>query len=125
MRVQLQLEEFVAIQAALDGSQAREAVLAASGLSVDDWEAERERWLARLAAEARRGRFGLHHHYLQLLGAQRKQVLAQTRAALRQVDGPFPVAPTVHIAGIAALTSTSSTPAPEAMDRLRGMRTRG
>ena len=106
----LPLEQLAVIQAALDAGCAREAVLAEAGLTDESWEEERERWMARLAAAAGRGRLRLESRYFELLGKQRRPAAARAQAARRKVEGAIPVAPTVYLAAIGVPASTAPAP---------------
>ncbi len=117
----LPLERFASIQAALEAGCARDAVLAEAGLSGEAWDAARERWLGRLAAEAARGRFRLDRRYFELLAEQRRAAAAEARAERKKIEGPIPVAPTVHLASIAglAVASVAKVTPPAASPRAR------
>ncbi|WP_437515017.1 hypothetical protein [Sorangium sp. So ce1099] len=96
------LEELAAVAGALEAGVPRDEVLAGAGLSVDAWEAARERWLAKLAAQAARGQLRSSQRYLELVAGQKGRALAKLREARRKLEGPIPVAPEAHLPALSA-----------------------
>ena len=91
------LEELAAITGALEAGLPRDEVLAGAGLSVEAWEAARERWMSRLAAQAAGGQLRSSQRYLELVAEQRGRAEAKAREARRKLEGPVPVAPAAHL----------------------------
>ncbi|MGK3964151.1 hypothetical protein WMF01_26595 [Sorangium sp. So ce1667] len=96
------LEELAAVAGALEAGVPRDEVLAGAGLSVEAWEAARERWLAKLAAQAARGQLRSSQRYLELVAGQKGRAQAKLREARRKLEGPIPVAPEAHLPALSA-----------------------
>ncbi|MGK3982426.1 hypothetical protein WME99_05280 [Sorangium sp. So ce136] len=99
------LEELAAVAGALEAGVPRDEVLAGAGLSVEAWEAARERWLAKLAAQAARGQLRSSQRYLELVAGQKGRAQAKLREARRKLEGPIPVAPEAHLPALSAAPS--------------------
>ncbi|WP_437931026.1 hypothetical protein WMF37_17930 [Sorangium sp. So ce291] len=99
------LEELAAVAGALEAGVPRDEVLAGAGLSVEAWETARERWLARLAAQAARGQLRSSQRYLELVAGQKGRAQAKLREARRKLEGPIPVAPEAHLPALSAAPS--------------------
>ncbi|XYI01984.1 hypothetical protein ACMHYB_20305 [Sorangium sp. So ce1128] len=96
------LEELAAVAGALEAGVPQDEALAGAGLSVEAWEAARERWLVKLAAQAARGQLRSSQRYLELVAGQKRRAQAKLREARRKLDGPMPVAPEAHLPALAA-----------------------
>ncbi|WP_437665479.1 hypothetical protein [Sorangium sp. So ce1182] len=96
------LEELAAVAGALEAGVPRDEALAGAGLSVEAWEAARERWLAKLAAQAARGQLRSSQRYLELVAGQKGRAQAKLREARRKLEGPIPVAPEAHLPALSA-----------------------
>ncbi|WP_438010482.1 hypothetical protein WME89_18670 [Sorangium sp. So ce321] len=96
------LEELAAVAGALEAGVPRDEALAGAGLSVEAWEAARERWLAKLAAQAARGQLRSSQRYLELVAGQKGRAQAKLRASRRKLEGPIPVAPEAHLPALSA-----------------------
>ncbi|HTN85028.1 MAG TPA: hypothetical protein VL242_15120, partial [Sorangium sp.] len=99
------LEELAAVAGALEAGVPRDEVLAGAGLSAEAWEAARERWLAKLAAQAARGQLRSSQRYLELVAGQKGRAQAKLREARRKLEGPIPVAPEAHLPALSAAPS--------------------
>ncbi|WP_437839959.1 hypothetical protein [Sorangium sp. So ce1153] len=99
------LEELAAVAGALEAGVPRDEVLAGAGLSGEAWEAARERWLAKLAAQAARGQLRSSQRYLELVAGQKGRAQAKLREARRKLEGPIPVAPEAHLPALSAAPS--------------------
>ncbi|WP_437970993.1 hypothetical protein WMF04_17655 [Sorangium sp. So ce260] len=108
------LEELAAITGALEAGLPRDEVLAGAGLSVEAWEAARERWMSRLAARAARGQLGASQRYLELVAEQKGRAEARARDARRKPEGPVPVAPAAHLSPLQGAPRDQATPLPAA-----------
>ncbi|WP_433936258.1 hypothetical protein AB3662_16330 [Sorangium cellulosum] len=104
------LEELAAIAGALEAGAPRDEALAGAGLSVEAWEAARERWLAKLAAQAARGQLRPSQRYLELVGEQRRRAQAKLRETRRKPEGPMPVAPEAHLPALGGAHPDGATP---------------
>src|SRR5689334_24415558 len=85
----IRLEELAAVAGALEAGLPRNEVLADAGLSAAAWEAERERWMSRLAAQAAQGELGTSRRYLELVAAQKRRAEEKARRARRKLEGPM------------------------------------
>ncbi|WP_437593395.1 hypothetical protein [Sorangium sp. So ce1000] len=110
----MRLEELAAVAGALEAGLPRDEVLADAGLSAAAWEAERERWMSRLAAQAARGQLRSSRRYLELVAAQKRRAEEEARRARRKLEGPMPVAPAARIAPLQAAPRDGATPLPAA-----------
>ncbi|WP_437615287.1 hypothetical protein WMF20_18085 [Sorangium sp. So ce834] len=108
------LEELAAIAGALEAGLPRDEVLAGAGLSVEAWEAARERWMSRLAARAARGQLRSSQRYLELVAEQKGRAEAKARDARRKLEGPVPVAPAAHLSPLRSAPRDAATPTPAA-----------
>ncbi|WP_437737248.1 hypothetical protein [Sorangium sp. So ce1335] len=104
------LEELAAIAGALEAGVPRDEALAGAGLSVEAWEAGRERWLAKLAGQAARGQLRPSQRYLELLAEQKRRAQARVREARRKLEGPIPVAPEAHLPALGGAQPEGATP---------------
>ncbi|WP_437941529.1 hypothetical protein [Sorangium sp. So ce341] len=104
------LEELAAVAGALEAGLPRDEVLAGAGLSVEAWEAARERWMSRLAAQAARGQLRSSQRYLELVAEQRGRAEAKARAARRKLEGPVPVAPAAHLSPLRSAPRDGAAP---------------
>ncbi|WP_044985955.1 hypothetical protein [Sorangium cellulosum] len=104
------LEELAAIAGALEAALPRDEVLAGAGLSVEAWEAARERWMSRLAAQAARGQLRSSQRYLELVAEQRGRAEAKAREARRKLEGPVPVAPAAHLSPLRSAPRDGAAP---------------
>ncbi|WP_437960244.1 hypothetical protein WME76_11775 [Sorangium sp. So ce119] len=104
------LEELAAIAGALEAGAPRDEALAGAGLSVEGWEAARERWLAKLAAQAARGQLRPSQRYLELVGEQKRRAQAKLREARRKPEGPMPVAPEAHLPALGGAPPDGAAP---------------
>ncbi|WP_437562829.1 hypothetical protein [Sorangium sp. So ce542] len=104
------LEELAAIAGALEAGLPRDEVLAGAGLSVEAWEAARERWMSRLAAQAARGQLRSSQRYLELVAGQRGRAEAKAREARRKLEGPVPVAPAAHLSPLRSAPRDGAAP---------------
>ncbi|WP_437553002.1 hypothetical protein WME97_17180 [Sorangium sp. So ce367] len=110
----IRLEELAAVAGALEAGLPRDEVLADAGLSAAAWEAERERWMSRLAAQAARGQLRSSRRYLELVAAQKRRAEEKARGARRKLEGPMPVAPAARIAPLQGAPRDGTTPPPAA-----------
>ncbi|WP_438043743.1 hypothetical protein [Sorangium sp. So ce128] len=110
----IRLEELAAVAGALEAGLPRDEVLADAGLSAAAWEAERERWMSRLAAQAARGQLRSSRRYLELVAAQKRRAEEKARGARRKLEGPMPVAPAARIAPLQGAPRDGATPPPAA-----------
>ncbi|WP_437993831.1 hypothetical protein [Sorangium sp. So ce145] len=110
----IQLEELAAVAGALEAGLPRDEVLAGAGLSAAAWEAARERWMSRLAAQAARGQLRSSRRYLELVAAQKRRAEEKARGARRKLEGPMPVAPAARIAPLQGAPLDGATPPPAA-----------
>ncbi|WP_438036389.1 hypothetical protein [Sorangium sp. So ce204] len=110
----IRLEELAAVAGALEAGLPRDEVLADAGLSAAAWEAERERWMSRLAAQAARGQLRSSRRYLELVAAQKRRAEEKARSARRKLEGPMPVAPAARIAPLQGAPRDGATPPPAA-----------
>ncbi|WP_438029625.1 hypothetical protein [Sorangium sp. So ce233] len=104
------LEELAAIAGALEAGAPRDEALAGAGLSAEAWEAARERWLAKLAAQAARGQLRPSQRYLELVAEQKRRAQAKLREARRKPEGPMPVAPEAHLPALGGAHPDGATP---------------
>ncbi|WP_438020253.1 hypothetical protein WMF18_14785 [Sorangium sp. So ce315] len=104
------LEELAAIAGALEAGVPRDDAIAGAGLSVEAWEAARERWLAKLAAQAARGQLRASQRYLELVAEHRRRGQAKAREARRKLEGPIPVAPEAHLPALGGAPPDGATP---------------
>ncbi|WP_437338356.1 hypothetical protein [Sorangium sp. So ce394] len=104
------LEELAAIAGALEAGLPRDEVLVGAGLSVEAWEAARERWMSRLAAQAARGQLRSSQRYLELVAEQRGRAEAKARDARRKLEGPVPVAPAAHLSPLRSAPRDGAAP---------------
>ncbi|WP_437320644.1 hypothetical protein [Sorangium sp. So ce385] len=104
------LEELAAITGALEAGLPRDEVLAGAGLSVEAWEAARERWMSRLAARAARGQLRSSQRYLELVAEQKGRAEAKARDARRKLEGPVPVAPAAHLSPLRSAPRDGAAP---------------
>ncbi|WP_437640124.1 hypothetical protein [Sorangium sp. So ce854] len=105
------LEELAAIAGAVEAGVPRDDALAGAGLSVEAWEAARERWLAKLAAQAARGQLRASQRYLELVAEHRRRGQAKAREARRKLEGPIPVAPEAHLPALGGAAPEGATSA--------------
>ncbi|WP_441286937.1 hypothetical protein ACSRUE_32230 [Sorangium sp. KYC3313] len=110
----IRLEELAAVAGALEAGLPRDEVLADAGLSAAAWEAARERWMSRLAAQAARGQLRSSRRYLELVAAQKRRAEEKARGARRKLEGPMPVAPAARIAPLQGAPLDGATPPPAA-----------
>ncbi|CAN93278.1 hypothetical protein sce3119 [Sorangium cellulosum So ce56] len=110
----IRLEELAAVAGALEAGLPRDEVLAGAGLSAAAWEAARERWMSRLAAQAARGQLRSSRRYLELVAAQKRRAEEKARGARRKLEGPMPVAPAARIAPLQGAPRDGATPPPAA-----------
>ncbi|WP_437802391.1 hypothetical protein [Sorangium sp. So ce693] len=110
----IRLEELAAVAGALEAGLPRDEVLAEAGLSAAAWEAARERWMSRLAAQAARGQLRSSRRYLELVAAQKRRAEEKARGAPRKLEGPMPVAPAARIAPLQGAPRDGATPPPAA-----------
>ncbi|XXX81287.1 hypothetical protein WMF30_21235 [Sorangium sp. So ce134] len=108
------LEELAAIAGALEAGLPRDEVLAGAGLSVEAWEAARERWMSRLAERAARGQLRSSQRYLELVAEQKRRAEARARQARRKPEGPVPVAPAAHLSPLQRAPRDGAAPLPSA-----------
>jgi hypothetical protein len=96
MEPPLDLERFATLSAELNAGTQRDELCAREGISLADWNASQEAWLARLADETAGKRFVLTNRYNNAFVARRRALThgprfpAHKPAAARKVD---PVAP--------------------------------
>ncbi|WP_437692618.1 hypothetical protein [Sorangium sp. So ce176] len=109
-RRSITLEELAAIAGALEAGAPRDEALAGAGLSVEAWEAARERWMARLAAQAARGQLRPSQRYLELIAEQKRRAHVKQREARRKPEGPMPVAPEAHLPALGGAHPDGATP---------------
>lgn len=70
----IDLERFATLSAELDAGAPRDELCAREGISVDQWVAAQEAWLARMADETARKRFTLTNRYNNAFVARRRAI---------------------------------------------------
>ncbi|WP_437746605.1 hypothetical protein WMF39_17285 [Sorangium sp. So ce1504] len=108
----IRLEELAAVAGALEAGLPRDEVLSGAGLSAAAWEAARERWMSRLAAQAARGQLRSSRRYMELVAAHKRRAEEKARGARRKLEGPMPVAPAARIAPLQGAPLDGATPPP-------------